>query len=212
MRNRWIAPGIILAMLAFSAAVYSRLPAQVPSHWGINGQIDGTMSRLVGALFSPAIGILMWLLLLVLPRIDPRRDAYAAFSGTLQLFINTLVLFFALIHVGMLGIALGWRIDMPRLIIVGVGPLFAVLGNELGRVQPNWFVGIRTPWTLADPEVWRRTHRVGGRLFFALGLLFAVAGLLLPLAANMVLVMGGVLAIVVFSFGYSYLLWRQRAA
>lgn len=212
MRNRWIAPGIILAMLAFSAAVYSRLPAQVPSHWGINGQIDGTMSRLVGALFSPAIGILMWLLLLILPRIDPRRDAYAAFSGTLQLFINTLVLFFALIHVGMLGIAMGWRIDMPRLIIVGVGLLFAVLGNELGRVQPNWFVGIRTPWTLADPEVWRRTHRVGGRLFFALGLVFAVAGLLLPLQANMVLVMGGVLAIVVFSFGYSYLLWRQRAA
>ena len=114
MRNRWIAPGIILAMLAFSAAVYSRLPAQVPSHWGINGQIDGTMSRLVGALFSPAIGILMWLLLLVLPRIDPRRDAYAAFSGTLQLFINTLVLFFALIHVGMLGIALGWRIERPK--------------------------------------------------------------------------------------------------
>ncbi len=211
MRNRWLAPICILAMLAFSAAVYSRLPAIVPSHWGIDGQVDGTMSRTWGVLFTPALALLVWLLMLVLPRIDPRRDSYAAFAGTLQLFVNILMLFLALLHIGMLGVALGWNIPFPRIVIAGVGLLFAALGNELGRIKPNWFVGIRTPWTLADPEVWRRTHRAGGRLFVAIGLVFVLAGALLPFECTAAIVLAGVALILVFSFGYSYLAWRQLA-
>jgi uncharacterized membrane protein len=78
-------------------------------------------------------------------------------------------------------------------------------------VQPNYFVGVRTPWTLADPEVWRRTHRVGGRVFAAVGVAIAVASLLLPLPPLAALVIVGAIGSAVFLFGYSYWLWRRRA-
>ena len=94
MRSRWFAPVCILAMLVFSVVVYGRLPAQVPSHWNIQSQVDATMPRLGAALLLPAIGAGVWLLLIVLPRIDPRRASYSAFQGTFQLFINALALFF----------------------------------------------------------------------------------------------------------------------
>lgn len=212
MRNRWIAPVCILAMLVVGLLVYARLPDQVPSHWDINGQVDGTMSRLATVLFLPGLSAAIWLLLLVLPRIDPLRRSYAAFDGTLRLFINMIVLFMALLYGALLASGLGWRVEVPRLVMIGVGILFVGLGNEMGRLQPNWFIGIRTPWTLADPEVWRRTHRVGGRVFFAAGLVIALAGLLLPVQLGGYIVLVAALAIVVFSFGYSFLLWRRRAA
>ena len=211
MRNRWVAPGLILAMLIIGFAIYGRLPEQLPSHWNINGQVDGTMSRLGTVLFLPGLSLAVWLLLLALPRIDPLRQSYPAFEGTLRLFINMIVLFMAVLYLGLLAAGLGWQFEVPRLIMICVGILFVVLGNEMGRLKPNWFVGIRTPWTLADPEVWRSTHRVGGRVFFLVGLAIAVVSLLLPLNVIGYVVLIGALAIVLFSFGYSYLLWRQRA-
>lgn len=210
MRNRWIAPLVVVAILLFGLAVYGRLPDQVPSHWGVDGQIDGTMGRLAAVLFVPALGAVLLALFYVLPRIDPLRQSYPSFAPTYWLFINLIMLFMALVQVGILGTALGWNVGVPRLIMVGTGLLLAGLGNELGRVKPNWFVGIRTPWTLADPEVWRRTHRVGSRVFVVIGLVLALAGLLLPLDLTFYVVIVGVLAMVLFSFGYSYFLWRQR--
>jgi immunity protein, SdpI family len=210
MRNKWLASAMILAMLLFGLAIYGRLPAQVPSHWDLYGQVNNTMGRLWAVLLLPAITAGLWLLMLALPRIDPRRASYAEFAGTYWLFLNALTLFLAVLYVATLGTALGWLIAVPQIIGAGVGLLFMVLGNELGRVKPNWFVGIRTPWTLSDPEVWRRTHRVGGRLFFAAGLLIVLASVLLPASLSGVAVLAGALGAALLSVGYSYLAWRQR--
>jgi len=209
MRSKWLAPALIGAMLAFGLAVYGWLPERVPSHWNIHGQVDATTGRLQAALFLPALTAGLWLLLLNLPRIDPLRASYASFAGTYQLFVNTLTLFMAALYVAMLGTALGWPIDVPRIIGVGVGLLFIVLGNQMGRLRPNWFAGIRTPWTLSDPEVWRRTHRFGGRLFFVAGLLIGAASLLLPAELSALVVLAGALGVAALSVGYSYWLWRQ---
>jgi uncharacterized membrane protein len=211
MRSKWMAPIGIVAMLIFGAFVYSRLPDQVPTHWNIYGQVDALTDRLQAVLLLPALTAGLWLLLLGLPRIDPLRASYAAFAGTYQLFVNTLVLFMAAIYVVTLGSALGWNINVPQMIGIGVGLLFMVLGNEMGRLKPNWFAGIRTPWTLSDPEIWRRTHRFGGRVFFAAGLLIAVANLLLPATTSTFVILTGVLGASILSVGYSYLLWRQRS-
>lgn len=210
MRNRWFALVCIGAMLVFGALVYGRLPDQVPVHWGIDGQPDRWGSRLEAVLLLPAISAGLWLLLLILPRIDPRRASYAAFEGTFYLFINAVVLFLSVMYVVTMGIALGWHIAVPQVIGACVGMLLMVLGNELGRVQPNWFVGIRTPWTLSDPEIWRRTHRVGGRVFFVAGLAILVAALLLPPAYSFALILLGALGGAGFSAVYSYVVWRQR--
>lgn len=211
MRSRWFAPLCIIAMIIFGASVYNRLPAQVPMHWGINGEVNRMGSRLEGALVLPLLSLGMWLLMRVLPRIDPRRASYAAFQGTFNLFMNITILFLAVLYVITLGIALGWNISVPQVTGVGVGLLLAVLGNEMGRVKPNWFVGIRTPWTLADPEVWRRTHRVGGRIFFVAGVIMVVAALLLP-SYMFVVVLVCALGAALVSTVYSYIVWRQRAS
>ena len=212
MRSRWFAPLCIVVMAIFGALVYNQLPAQVPMHWGVNGQVDRTGSRIEGVLFMPLLSIGLWLLLLVLPRIDPRRNSYALFKGTFYLFVNAIILLLAVLYAVTLGIAMGWNISVPQVVGVGVGLLLAVLGNEMGRVQPNWFVGIRTPWTLADPEVWRRTHRVGGRIFFVAGLVMAVAALLLPPAYAFAVIIIGALGAALASTLYSYIVWRQHVS
>jgi uncharacterized membrane protein len=209
MRSRWFAPLCIAAMIIFGAVIYNQLPAQVPMHWGINGQVDRTGSRLEGALLLPRLSSGVWLLMRVLPRIDPRRASYAEFQDTFNLFINIVILFLAALYVVMLGSTLGWNISVPQVVGVGVGLLLAVLGNEMGRVKPNWFVGIRTPWTLADPEVWRRTHRVGGRIFFVAGLVMAAVALLLP-AYLFAVILVCVLVVALAPTVYSYVVWRQR--
>jgi uncharacterized membrane protein len=211
MNSKWLAPLGIAAMLIFGAAIYGRLPEQVPSHWNIYGQVNATTDRLQAVLLLPALTLGLWLLLLGLPRIDPLRASYAAFAGTYQVFVNVIVLFMAVVYVAVLGAALGWQISVPQIIGTAVGLLLLALGNQMGRVKPNWFVGIRTPWTLSDPEVWRQTHRFAGRLFFGAGLLIALASLLLPPTVSAFVTLAGALGAAILSVGYSYLLWRRRA-
>jgi len=211
MRSKWLAPACIMAMLAFGAAVYSQLPDRVPSHWNIYGQVDGTVGRATAVLLLPAVALGIWLLLLAVPRIDPWRAAYASFAGTYQLIINAVVLFLALVHITTIGAALGWPVGVPQAIGAGTGLLFMVLGNEMGRLKPNWFAGIRTPWTLSDPDNWRHTHRFGGKVFFIAGLLIAASSLLLPSTISFVVIMTGALGAAALSVGYSYIFWRQHS-
>jgi uncharacterized membrane protein len=127
------------------------------------------------------------------------------------MIVNVTIVFLTAVHIVVIGTALGWPVDVPKVIGVGMGLLFMALGNEMGRLRPNWFAGIRTPWTLSDPENWRRTHRFGGKVFFVAGLLIAVANLLLPVTASAFVILAGALGAAVLSVGYSYLLWRQQA-
>jgi uncharacterized membrane protein len=209
MRSKWIAPVCIAFMLIVTALLYNQLPAQVPIHWNINGQANQYADKAVGALLMPAVAIGIWLLMSVLPRFDPRREAYTKFAGVYQTMINLFLIFFAALDVIMLGSAAGWDIPVAKVVVIGIGLLFAFLGNQMGRIQPNWFVGIRTPWTLSDPEVWKQTHRLGGRTFFAAGILSALIGLLVPVPASFILfiviVMAGTFAPVI----YSYVLWQR---
>ena len=212
MRNKWIAPVCIVFMLVVTAILYNQLPAQVPIHWNIAGQVDGMADRAVGAFMMPVLALGIWLLLLAVPRIDPRREAYKAFASTYQTLINLITVFISALHVMTLGAALGWNIPVAQIVLVGVGLLIAFLGNLLGRVQPNWFVGIRTPWTLSDPEVWKQTHRLGARTFVAAGLLAALTGLLVPLPIGGVIFIISILVGTLVPVLYSYIFWRRLHA
>jgi uncharacterized membrane protein len=179
MSRRWIGPVLIGLMIAFALAVYGRLPEKVPTHFGLSGEPDDWTSRFPGAFLGPAIATGVYALLIVLRRIDPRRRNYERFDETWWMLLNILALLMAALHVLSLGFALGWPIDMGRAVTVTVGLLFVGLGNYLPRVRSNWWIGIRTPWTLESDEVWRETHRVGGWAFVAAGLLVVLTGLLL---------------------------------
>lgn len=207
--RKWLAPALIVLAIVATAVVYPRLPAQVPVHWGLHGQADRYASRLQGVAVMPVLMLGVWLLLRFLPRVDPRRANYEKFADTYDLFVNSLMALFVVMQGVMLTSALGVRVSMNRVVPALVGALFIVLGNALPRARPNWWFGIRTPWTLSSDRVWMKTHRVGGYLM-------VLAGLLMFLAAavqrgwTLMVAFAAVLAAGFGSLVYSYFAWKQE--
>jgi uncharacterized membrane protein len=203
-------PGLlILASVLLSVAVYTRLPEQMATHWSIDGQPDGWSGRAVGAFLLPGVMLAIWALAQVLPTVDPRGANYEKFRGTYDLVITAITGVMALLHVGSIGTALGWPISVARVVPLGVAIVFIVIGNALPRARPNWFFGIRTPWTLSSDRVWERTHRLGGYLMMLGGGVIALSALLSPRWAVAVLI-GTVTLTTAVSLIYSYVLWRQE--
>ncbi|NTU80718.1 MAG: DUF1648 domain-containing protein [Chloroflexales bacterium] len=211
MRNQRLLYMVVAAMFLFGLAALPFVPNPAPIHWNAAGEVDGYGSPLVATFLAPLIALATLVLMQWLPRLDPRRESYAQFAGTYRLIMTVLVLFFAVLELITVGAALGWPISIPRVMMFAMGLMFALIGNELGRVQPNYFVGIRTPWTLADPEVWRRTHRVGGRMMAGAGLLMLLLGLVAPAEVGFFLGVGALLVASLGAVAYSYIVWRQRA-
>lgn len=206
MRNRWLGAALALIAAGVSAWAYGRLPAEVALPW----VADDPVSPLRAALLLPAAIAGLWLLLQLFPLIDPwGGEPYARFGDTYWLMANAMLLFMLAAHALMLAGATGVAGGTDRWIIAVAGVLAAVLGNYLSRIEPNWFFGLRTPWTLSDREVWRKTHRLIGRVLFAVGLLLVAAAPIIALRPAPVL--GGLAAaLAVGSFGTSYTYWRQR--
>lgn len=210
MNRRWIGPVVIALMVAFALAVYGRLPEQIPTHFDLSGEPDDWSDRFPGAFGMPALAAGVYLLLFALRRIDPRRAHYQRFEGTYWVILNVIAITMAAFQVLTLGLALGWPIDMGRAITVTVGLLFVGLGNYLPRIRSNWWIGIRTPWTLESETVWRETHRVAGWTFVAAGLALVAGGLFVP-AGTREWASGIALAIgVAVPFVYSYLAFRRE--
>lgn len=203
----WLLVGLAFG---FSAALYSRLPARIPSHWDARGAVNGDMSRAWGVWLMPVVLLIMAIVLPRLPAIDPRRDNYEKFRPSYDLVINAVMTLVAILHVAMLGAGVGWPVPMERVTPLLVGALFVVIGNVMPRARPNWLFGIRTPWTLTNDRVWERTHRLGGLLFVIAGILLIVAALLMPAAFLPVIVIC-VAAAAIIPVVYSYFAWRQES-
>lgn len=209
MRRLW--PGLLALVVAgaFSVWAYPHLPAEVATHFDGAGEPNGWSSRLMAALMVPGLGLLAALIFVVVPQIDPRRANYALFGSTYALVVNAVLLLLAAVHIVVLGKAMGWAIDVGRVASFGVGGLFVLLGNVMTRIRPNWFMGIRTPWTLSSDTVWRKTHRFGGIAFVVAGLALIATGL----AGASWLRYGAIGGAVVAGLGsvlYSYVVWRQE--
>lgn len=208
VRRDWPAWLILLASLVASAILYPRLPEQIPIHWNIEGQVDDYAGRFWGAFGLPLLNVGTYLLLLFLPLVDPKRANYARFIGFYRGFRVFMTLFLAGLHGMTLYAALGKPVDVALLVNLGVSALFVYLGNSLGRVRHNYFVGIKTPWTLANEEVWRRTHRLGGRLFIVAGLLPWLAWPFSRTAVFYTLI-GGLMLVAVGTTVYSAVLYHR---
>lgn len=209
--RKWAPAALVAAMWIFSAAVWSRLPDRVPIHWDIRGSVDRYGGRAEAALLAPAIATVIWLVMRALPRIDPRRENYAKFAGTYDLVVAMVVVILAAVHVLVLGSGLGWPVPVVRVMPLLVGLVFVVIGNVLPRARPNWWFGVRTPWTLSNDRVWTRTQRVGGFALVLAGIVvMASAALPTPLVIPVLLV--AVLAAAFFSVAYSYFAWKQETS
>lgn len=206
MRGKWFTPVIIVLMLMFSAAVYAQLPDQVPSHWNIAGEADNYQPKPLAVLFLPVIAAFVWVI--------GRAGGISRFGQTVKTvpvspaIINLIVLFAAAMHVVTLGNALGWQISVAQVITLLVGVLLVMLGNQMRRIDPNPFIGIRTPWTLRDSETWRKTHAYAGRLYFAAGLLIAALVLLIPTTPIFVLSFALIAGVSLWVTYYSYRIFQ----
>lgn len=201
---------LILGSLALGAAVYPQLPEQVASHWNFKGEVDGYSSRFWGAFGIPLMTAGIYVLMLALPSIDPRRENYIKFAGVYRLFKAVMVVFMTGLYLIVILNALGYPVPVDRAVMSGVSLLFVVLGNFMGQVRHNYFVGIKTPWTLADEQVWQKTHRLGGRLWVAAGLVGLVASLIGGATGGVILFAALAVATVI-PIVYSYLEFRRPA-
>jgi uncharacterized membrane protein len=142
-------------------------------------------------------------LMFVLPWFDPGRPNYASFGKAYAILRTAIMLLFGVLYGGALMAAHGRALNMTTLIMPALGIMFLVMGNVMGKIRPNWFVGIRTPWTLSSKESWNKTHRLGRWLFMALGLVFIAAGFASP-GLLLPLVIGAPLTLVCVLVPYSY--------
>ncbi|RLT41276.1 MAG: DUF1648 domain-containing protein [Chloroflexi bacterium] len=144
-RREWPFWILLVAMFAASAVAWDRVTLPIPTHWNIQGEVDGYGGRFEGLLLVPLLATGMYALLLGLPFLDPARANYASFAGPYRVMRAALAVMLAGLHALLVATALGYEVDTGRWILVGVGLLFVVLGNVMGKVRPNYFVGIRTP-------------------------------------------------------------------
>ena len=207
-RRDWPHWLVIAAMFVASALIYPGAPDRIPTHWNIRGEVDGHGGRIEGLFLVPVIALGMYALLVVLPRLDPGRANYASFSGPYAVIRLALTATMAGVHALILATVLGYAVDAGRWMPLGIGLLFVVLGNVMGKVRPNYFVGIRTPWTLASARSWEQTHRVGGRLFVISGAALMLAALIdVPAAFIAVGVFGA--GSLLWTVYLSYRVWRD---
>lgn len=201
----------VVAMLAVSAWAWPQIPAdaEIPIHWGLDGQPDGFGPKWVGLLGIPLVGAATVGLLALVPRIEPRRRNLER-SGTAYVAIGIVVIaFLAVLHLFAVLAALGNEADIAALATIGSGVTFIVIGNFLGKTRSSWFFGIRTPWTLSSERSWTRTHRAGGVAFIVVGVIVVLATIVLGAEAAIWVMLGGLGAVVAGLVAYSYVVWRD---
>lgn len=198
--------GISLLLALAGFLLQGQMQAPLAVHWNAAGEADGYGSAFTALYLIPVMLIGISLILLGLPRIDPMRTARLNF-GLVNGVALVMALYMTYIHSLTLAWNLGYRFNMSQVITPAFGLLFIFMGFVVERAQQNWFVGIRTPWTLSNSLVWEKTHRLGGLLFKISGVL-ALLGVFFPSIAIW-LVLVPVLAVSLVTIVYSYVIFRQ---
>lgn len=205
---------IVLALIATAliagALLWNQLPEQMASHWNENDQVDGTMSKFWGVWMMPLVTLGMFGLFLLIPNIDPLKANIAKFRSTFNLFIALIVAFMLYMH----GLTFVWNLGfqnfkMSAAMLPFLGILFIFIGYMLRQAKRNWFIGIRTPWTLSSDSVWDKTHQLGSILFMVSGAFAIFGGLFGGMIAFWLLfvpLIGSTLFLVI----YSYILYRDE--
>ena len=198
---------IIIASIGLGLYAYPMLPEKVASHWGMNGEVNGYMPSFWGAFLMPMISIAMFLIFLVIPRIDPKKQNIEKFRKYFDAFIILFFLFLFYLDALTIYWNLGGRFNMTQMLAPAFGVLFFAIGIMVSHAESNWSIGIRTPWTLSNVTVWKKTHALGGRLFMYSGVL-ALGGVVVPQIAIWLMLVPVLLTALV-TVVYSYLEYRK---
>lgn len=201
---------LFLIAMSFGVAIYlyPQMPETMASHWNAAGEVDGYMSKFAALFMMPAMALVLFGLFLIVPKIDPLKNNIAKFRSYFDIFILLFEIFLLYIYLLTIVWSLGWRFDMTAAMMPALAVLFYYMGIMIEKAERNFFIGIRTPWTLSSDRVWDKTHALGGKLFKVAALL-TVLGVFFPDHA-IYLMLFPILGISAYLMVYSYLEFRRE--
>lgn len=208
-KTEWFSLFLLLTAFVVAFYFYQNFPVKVPTHWNIRGEVDGYSKPFGAAFLVPIMMIGMYLMFIFLPYLDPKKDQYASFAKVYHNFKDLIITFLFILYF-LTGInGLGYKINISFYVPIMVGALFIILGLLLENVKMNWFLGIRTPWTMSSETVWNKTHKLSSRVLMASGILMA-ATVIVPEKLKIVLFILAI-ALIIFTLPiYSYVLYAQE--
>mgnify|MGYP000043454165 CR=1 FL=1 len=205
-RTKYILLYVLAALpLVVTLFAFNKLPDRIPMHWDVNGNVNGYGDKIPFAFILPLIPLVTPAFMSLMAKMDPQRANYTVFRGSYYIMQLLLVLIFVSLNFITISVALGYEIvKVDTFVKLIIGLLITVIGNLMPKFKHNYFVGIKTPWTLASEEVWFKTHRIGGMLWFFGGILM-MALAFVPGRISAVLYIAIVLATSLVSLIYSYI-------
>lgn len=205
-----IFPIAIIMISAIAAAYFYRhFPDLVASHWNFKGEVDSYSSKTAGTLMVPGMLAALYLLFTFIPFLDPKVSRYSEFRSAYLQIRNAILLFMLMIYFALGAVNLGLKTDIGTIVPVLVGALFIFMGNLMGKIKSNWYVGLRNPWTLSDSDVWNKANRFSGKTFIISGILIA-AEAFVPDNMKLAVFIAAIAIAVVGPTVYSFILYNRN--
>ena len=199
---------LLISMFFESILLYSFLPAYMPMHWNIYGQIDNYMKKDIVVSLIPLLTGGMFILFKIIPQLDPKRNKYKLFKKEWEIIQTTLIGYMAYLHFVILFVNIHPEISFVPLIFFGSGILFIIIGKYLSKVKQNYFVGIKIPWTLSSTDNWDKTHKFGGKCFMVSGTIILIEAFFFWNAP--VIIFSSIFLSVFLPIIYSYLTFKEN--
>ncbi|CQR58259.1 SdpI family protein [Paenibacillus riograndensis] len=204
---------VILGVLSlgYALANYGKLPDQLPAHFDIRGEADRYWSKGSVIAFTGFLGLIFPLAMQFIKSVDPKKENYSKFQNAYKMIRLAIAALFDAMLVLTVSYGLNQNIPAGKIAMVAIGLLFIVVGNFMPQIRDNYFTGIRTAWTLASPEVWRKTHRFSGVMWMIGGLLIAL-GAFLPQSLSISMIIAALVIAIILPFAYSWLISSRTKA
>jgi len=207
-KSEVIVLGVILLSFIIGIYFYPQMPEKIASHWNAQGQVDGYMSKFWGLFLMPLLSMILFLLFIAIPKIDPLKHNIEKFRKYYDGFVVLIIVYLFYVYLLTIFWNIGIRFSMVQPLVPAIGILFYYIGILTENAKRNWFIGIRTPWTLSSEKVWEKTHKIGGKLFKTAGA-FAFIGVFFQSYA-LFFILVPIILVAAYTIIYSYFEYQKE--